>query len=153
MKLTTRIKTAGSLALLGLGCCSPFCMAQSDIRADHQHRLEKLQSVHSIFVAGNNQAAQRIREELEKGKTCFSPALRGADADAVLDVNADGVHTRSNAVLADIREWIVSGNLTNATGELLWSDSVHFGDAPFMSGAKTAAKHLLGDLRRQVCKK
>ena len=127
-----------------------LCGASTAQTSITPERLEKLQAVHSIFVQGNNQGAEKIREEMEKGKTCFTSVLKASDADAVLDVNSDSV---MQSGLLGIRDYIISGNLTNTQGELLWAKSVRFSDAPFSNGGKTAGKILLAYLKKQVCKK
>ena len=98
-----------------------LCGASTAQTSITPERLEKLQAVHSIFVQGNNQGAEKIREEMEKGKTCFTSVLKASDADAVLDVNSDSV---MQSGLLGIRDYIISGNLTNTQGELLWAKSV-----------------------------
>ena len=44
------------------------------------------------------------------------------------------------------RSWIVSGTLTLKSGDLVWSRSERFADAPFMSGGKTAGNLLIRHL-------
>ena len=127
--------------------CAVVCFAQSTVTPE---RAEKLKTVHSIFVDGNNVGAIKIREEIEKGKTCFTLASKASEADAVFAIIADS--QTANGIMFS-RDYIVSGNLTDKAGELLWSGSERFQDAPFMNGGKTAGKILIGDLRRQVCKK
>jgi len=88
-------------------------------------------------VAGNSPAAEKIRSVLREGKkTCFTLATKAADADAVLDVS-DNSQMEPDSLLS-IRESLVSGNLTLKSGDLIWSGSKRFSDAPFMSGSKTA---------------
>jgi hypothetical protein len=120
------------------------CFAQST------DRTVKLKAVHTIFISGNNQAAEKMRDELEKGKTCFALSLKAASSDATLDVASD---SQLGGGSLGVRDWVVSGNLTNADGELLWSRSMRFSDAPFSNGGKTAGKALLNELSRQVCAK
>ena len=114
----------------------------------------RLKEVRSIFVAGNNQAAEKAREEMrndaDRGKSCFSLATNPKDADAVLELGTD---TARDSELLGTRAWIVSGTLTLKSGDLIWSHSERFSDAPFMSGGKTAGKLVYLDLRHEACAK
>jgi hypothetical protein len=125
--------------------CAGVCLAQKSITPE---RAEKLKTVRSLFVEGNNDAAVKIREEIEKGKTCFILSLKQSDADATFAITSD---SQLQADLLPVRDAIVSGNLTNQTGELLWSNSKRFDGAPFMNAGKTAGKELILMLKRQVC--
>jgi hypothetical protein len=100
----------------------------------------------TVFVKGNNEAAEKIRSLIrEDKKACFVLALKEADANATLAVNdqsaieTGGLNTRNDRV---------TGTLTVKTGELVWSATDHFSDAPLMSGVKTAAKLLYGRMQR-----
>lgn len=112
----------------------------------------RLKEIHSLFVSGNNQAAESVRNEIakdaQKGKGCFTQVTNEHDADAVLALNGDS--TPDGTILAT-RDWIVSGLLTMKSGDQVWSHSERFSDAPFMSGGKTAGKLLYIRLRREAC--
>jgi len=120
-----------------------FAFARSKPQSD-----PRLKDVHSIFVAGNNQAAEQVRDEIQKGKSCFSLASNPKDADAVFEMGSDSAR---NGALMDTRDWIVSATLTLKSGDLIWSNSERFSDAPFMSGGKTAGKLLYKELKRDAC--
>ena len=92
---------------------------------------EKMKSVRLIFVSGNNESAQKARDEIGKGKSCLSLAHSRQEAEAVLDVNAD----RSQFPLIN-----VSGTLTSQDGTLMWART---------RGAGTA---LVSDIRKAACK-
>ena len=115
---------------------------------------ERLRSVNTIFVKGNSQAADRAREMLREGKkTCFSVAGRADDADAVLELGDSAVGDPGMLGTLGARHNVVSGTLTLKSGDLVWSHSARFSDAPFMSGAKTAADILLSNLSKDAaCK-
>ena len=109
----------------------------------------RLKDIHSLFVSGNNQAAEQVRKEMQKdsdkGKGCFVLATNPKDADATLDLASDASH-------GDLaRDWIVSGTLTTKAGDQLWSHSERFSDAPFTSGGKTAGKLLYSRLKLEAC--
>jgi len=131
--------------LIALLLCSVPCIAQTDLKTE---RLQKIQAVHTIFVDGNNVGALKAREQIEKGKTCFTLALKAADADAVFAVGTD---SQMEDARWGIRDYIVTGTLTNKDGELLWSQNSRFGDAPFSNGGKEAAKILVHMLKREAC--
>jgi hypothetical protein len=115
----------------------------------------RLSGVISIFVSGNNQAAEKARDTLAKDK-CFVLATKAADADAVLDIgtttNSMGLDRGSLGQFGAMN-WIASGTLTLKSGDLVWSKSERFSDAPFRSGGKIAGKLLISDLARAAdCK-
>ena len=114
----------------------------------------RLQSVTSVFVAGNNQAAEKARAVLRSGRTCLVLAPKASDADAVLEVSVD-TQTQGGMIGGfGGRTWIGSGTLTLRSGELIWSRSERFSDAPFMSGGKVSGGLLVGHLSQDAgCKK
>jgi len=91
-----------------------------------------------------------MRKDGDKGKACFTLVSNPKDADAVFEMGAD---TARDSALLHTRDWIVSATLTLKSGDLIWSHSERFSDAPFMSGGKTAGKLLYLDLRREACGK
>lgn len=109
----------------------------------------RLRTVLEVFIAGNNQGAEKAREVLRSGKTCLRLADTIVDADAVLEISGDTQTQGGMLGGFGARSWIVSGTLTLRTGQLIWSKSERFLDAPFMSGGKTAGellvKHLAQD--------
>ena len=67
----------------------------------------------SVFVQGNNQAANKIRSLISGDKkACFILAPKEADAEASLAISDEALPQASNRV---------SGTLTLKTGELIWS--------------------------------
>jgi hypothetical protein len=135
------MKHFGALLL----CCCAACFAQSDLNAE---RAQKLREVHSVFVDGNNVGALKVREEIEKGKTCLALVLKPSDADAIVAV---GTESQMQDHFLGVRDYVVSGTLTNKAGELLWASEVRFSDAPFSNGGKEAGKILVKILKRQAC--
>jgi hypothetical protein len=122
---------------------------------NHEPADPRIASVKRIFVAGNNQAAESVRSELLKGNACFNLVGKAADADAVLEVTGDS-QTQGDAGFGAMggRNWIASATLTLASGDLVWSKSERFTDAPFHSGGKVAGSILVKDLARDAnCKK
>jgi hypothetical protein len=113
----------------------------------------RIREVKTIFVAGNNEAAEKIRADLrndaEKAKVCFRLVTKAADADAVLEVSDDSVKEPG---LTTGRHDRVTGTLTTKSGDLIWSRTDSFSDAPFMSGVKTAAGLVYRRLKTAICK-
>ena len=117
----------------------------------------RLKDVHSVFVFGNNQAAEKIRSEMkndsEKGKTCLAIVTNPDRADATLEVAAESSMIRGRSPMAREREWIINGTLTTKSGDMIWSAHSQFSDAPFTSGGDTAGKGLYRRLKLDVCGK
>jgi len=107
---------------------------------------ERLKSVTSVFVSGNNQVAEGARATLQNQKTCLTLATKAADADAVLDINAETQRESGDIGGFGGRTWIAAGTLTLKSGDLIWSRSERFMDAPFKSGGKTAGNLLVRHL-------
>jgi hypothetical protein len=114
---------------------------------------ERLKTVGSVFVRGNNQAAEAARQALRSGKTCLSLATKEADADAVLDIGNDSQTMGGQFGGMGARTNVVSGTLTLKSGDLVWSRSERGNDAPFMSGAKSGGSALVLNLGKDCsCK-
>lgn len=129
-------------AVLALALCTVPLVAGKKERK----KVPELAKVNTLFVAGNSQAADKAREMVRESKTCFALALKRGEADAVLELNDSS--TASTGLMGGLgqKHSTVSGTVTLKTGELIWSDSQRFSDAPLMSGSKTAAKLLIDDL-------
>lgn len=118
--------------------------------AKRRYLDQRLHNVSKLFIKGNSQASDKARDMLRQGQTCFILTTRPEDADAILEIQDSAIGTGS---IVSPRENTVSGTLTLSSGDLIWSDSARFSDAPFMSGSKTAAKLLVQRLGRDVgCK-
>jgi len=115
----------------------------------------RLKEVHTVFVTGNNQAAEKIRSEMrrdtDKGKGCMVLVTNADKADATFDVATDSNLTR-NAVMRE-RDWLVNGTLTTKAGDIIWSSHAQFSDAPMMSGGDIAGQILYRHLRADACGK
>jgi len=72
---------------------------------------------------------EKIRSLIrEDKKACFVLALKEADANATLAVNDQSAIETGRLNTRNDR---VTGTLTVKTGELIWSATDHFSDAPF----------------------
>jgi hypothetical protein len=88
-----------------------------------------------------------------KAARCLSLATKADAADAVLAIEADTRSEGGEFGSLGVRNWIASGNLTLKSGDLVWSHSERFADAPFKSGGKTAGNLLVRRLADAVgCK-
>lgn len=126
---------------------APFALLTKD------HPDERLKSVSSIFVSGNNQAAEGARQAIKNGKTCFVLADKAVGADATLEIANENQSMGGHIGALGGRSSVVSGTLTLSTGELVWSRSEQASDAPMMSGAKTAGNLLVRHLADEAaCK-
>lgn len=123
------------VVLLAAGCA--VCKDRPDAR---------LKTVTSIFVSGNNQAAEGARQALKAGNTRLTLATNKDDADAVLEISADSQSQGGPIGGMGGRAWITSGTLTLKSGDLVWSRSERASDAPLMSGGKTGGSLLVRHL-------
>jgi hypothetical protein len=106
-----------------------------------------------LFVKGNNEAATKMREMLSKGKgrlSCLRLASKEDAADGTLEVSVSNISDSGALGSLGRRHSSVSATLTTRSGDLIWSGDRRFSDAPFMSGAKSAADILLHDLAKQI---
>jgi hypothetical protein len=114
----------------------------------------ELGKIRTIYVKSTGPEGVKVRQMLEKRKTCFSLARNADDADAILDLT--GESQLKSGVLGehlDIRSNEVTGVLSTKEGDYLWSRSERFEDAPFMNGRKVAAEIILKVLNKQAgCK-
>lgn len=115
----------------------------------------RLKDVRTVFVTGNNQAAEKIRSEMRtdagKKRSCLSLITNPSQADATLEVAADRNLTRNSVTRES--DWIINGTLTTKSGDIIWSSHAQFSDAPFMSGGDTAGKILYRHLKSDACGK
>lgn len=120
--------------------------------------LTGLAAVHSIFVKGNSESATWIRRELVRQakvfpkhhrEICLSLADNPKKADAVLDINEA---FKAAGILSDPGV-TASGTLTDAAGDLLWSDAKGGSSGFIHSGAGGASQFLLLSLEKRVCPK
>lgn len=103
----------------------------------------RLATVNTVFVVGNNQAAEKARETLRGGKTCLSLATKADEADATLEIAAESQSMGGQIGGFGGRAWVVSGTLTLKSGDLIWSRSTRNSDAPLMSGGKVSGDLLV----------
>jgi hypothetical protein len=114
-----------------------------DKPAIEQEDLAKLQAVKTIFVDGNNESADKVRQHLESW-TCLVLTNNKSTADAVMDVK------EQKFPYQDINKLTTSLTITMPNGDLVWSRS-KAGVGLVHSGAGEAVEKVLHDLSKDAC--
>jgi hypothetical protein len=105
-----------------------------DKPAIEKENLIKLQAVKTIFVDGNNESADKVRQHLESW-TCLALTNNKSTADAVIDVKEQ---QKPNA---DINKVATSLTITLPNGDLIWS----------RTKTGEAVEKVLHDLSKEAC--
>ncbi len=113
-----------------------------DKPAIEKENLTKLQSVKSIFVDGNNESADKVRQHLESW-TCLKLASNKNTADAVIEV-------QEREKPSEIHEVATSLTVKLPNGDLIWSRT-KTGAGFVHSGAGEAVEKVLHDLSKDAC--
>ena len=107
-----------------------------------------LASIHKIYVKGNNETAVDLRRDMLKTATkygddsCFSVVGNEKAADAVLQISQHEASGGVNSLMGfggGISTTVATGTLTDAKGNLLWSDSKQGAAGMIHSGGGSAA--------------
>jgi len=114
-----------------------------DKPAIEKENLAKLQAVKAIFVDGNNESADKVRQHLESW-TCLALTNNKSAADAVMDVKEQ---QKPNT---DINKVATSLTITLPNGDLIWSRT-KTGEGFVHSGAGEAVEKVLHDLSKDAC--
>lgn len=130
----------------------------------HHHKAQvdpALNAIHKVYVKGNNEAAIDIRKEMlwaankYGDDSCFAVVGNDKAADAVLEVSEQehsSTRTELNgATDAPISTMVATGTLTDAKGNLLWSDSKQDDNGPFPLHSRRGWDNLLRTLYHQAC--
>jgi hypothetical protein len=131
--------TAMIVAILLAGAVSPA----KDKPAIDQENLAKLQAVKTIFVDGNNESADKVRQHLEAW-TCLKLSNNKSTADAVMDVKEQ---QKPNT---DINKVATSITIAMPNGDLIWSRT-KAGGGFVHSGAGEAVEKVLHDVSKDAC--
>jgi hypothetical protein len=115
-----------------------ICLVSAVAMVAKDRSDDRIKTVTSVFIAGNNEAAQGARQALANKKTCLVLAGNAGDADAVLEISTDAQTMGGRIGGLGGRAWSASGALTLRSGDLVWSRSERVSDAPFRSGGKAA---------------
>jgi hypothetical protein len=134
MKIATTIVVVVALVSMGYAGKKP---------AITQENLDKLRAIKLVFVDGNSESADKIREHLES-QSCFALVSNKSKADAVMSVSEENKPGEG-------MQWVVASiTLTMPDGDQIWSRSK--GGGGFVhSGAGMATDNLLQDLRKDAC--
>ncbi|MFZ0797896.1 MAG: hypothetical protein WAM98_08915 [Terriglobales bacterium] len=115
----------------------------TDKPAIEKENLAKLQAVKTIFVDGNNESADKVRQHLESW-TCLALTNNKSTADAVMDVKEQ---QKPNT---DINKVATSLTITLPNGDLIWSRT-KTGEGLVHSGAGEAVEKVLHGLSKDAC--
>lgn len=114
-----------------------------DKPAIEKENLVKLQAVKTVFVNGNNESADKVRQHLESW-TCLVLTNNKSTADAVIDV------TEEQKPNTDINKVATSLSIALPNGDLIWSRT-KAGEGFVHSGAGEAVEKVLHDLSKDAC--
>ena len=107
-----------------------------------EENLAKLQTVKTIFVDGNSESADKLREKLESW-TCLKLTNNKSQADAIMS-------TEEREKTSDMHKVAASVTITMPNGDQVWSRT-KTGEGFVHSGAGMAAENLLHDLAKDAC--
>ena len=105
--------------------------------------LAELRTVKTIFVDGNSESADKLREKLETF-SCFTLSNNKSHADAMMTTEERNAHDYVT------NEVVTSVTITMPDGNQVWTRSKRGGDFVH-SGAGMAAEDILHDLAKEVC--
>lgn len=108
-----------------------------------QANLAELQTVKTIFVDGNSESADEIRDRLES-RTCLILTNNKSRADAIMSVEE---RLKPNVTYNRLA---TSATVTLPNGDQVWSKT-GIGLGFFRTGAAAAAERILDALARDAC--
>jgi hypothetical protein len=110
-----------------------------------------LQSVRTVYVAGNNVSANYARKTLAQGKRlCLALAPKPDDADATLTV--DAVQSVGTGLFGPHQTNVqTSATLTLRDGSIVWSDAV--GGGALNLDGKFGGQNIVWKLNKSICGK
>jgi hypothetical protein len=133
------MKTASALVLFV--AVASLCHAGKK-PAISEENLAKLQTVKVIFVDGNSESADKLREKMESW-TCLKLTNNKSQADAIMS-------TEEREKPSDYHKVAASVTVTIQNGDQVWSRT-KTGVGVVGSGAGMAAENLLHDLAKDAC--
>jgi len=134
MKTESTIAVVVALVTLGYAGKKP---------AITQENLAKLQTVKTVFVDGNSESADKLREKLETF-SCFTLSNNKSRADAIMTTEERNAHDYVT------NEVLTSATITMPNGDQVWTRSKK-GGGFVHSGAGMAAEDILHDLAKEAC--
>jgi hypothetical protein len=108
-----------------------------------QENLAKLQTVKTVFVDGNSEFADKLREKLETF-SCFTLSNNKSRADAIMTTEERNAHDYAT------NEVLTSVTITMPNGDQVWTRSKK-GGGFVHSGAGMAAEDILHDPAKEAC--
>ena len=132
------MKTASAVLLFGL---ASLCYAEKK-PVIFEENLAKLQAVKTIFVDGNNESADKLRQKLESW-TCLKLTNNKSQADAIMSAE-------EREKTSDMHKVAASVTITMLNGDQIWSRT-KTGEGFVHSGAGMTAENLLHDLAKDAC--
>jgi hypothetical protein len=119
--------------------------------ARKKSKTEGVCEIHNIFVVGNSESATIVRREIDN-RTWMTLVNSEEKADAIFEVS-ESRSTKRFPIATE--QTTISGSITKrGNKELLWNDTASWGEGVVNSGAGSAVKILLGNLKRDAgCKK
>jgi hypothetical protein len=108
-----------------------------------------LQTVRTIFIAGNSESADALRSKLDI-YTCLKAALNPANVDATLTVE-EAVRQSNTLLMGHDNKVSASVVITMPNGDQVWTKNKLGGDGFIHSGAGYAAVQLLRSLAKDAC--
>jgi hypothetical protein len=123
---------------------------KTEIPADPKVVAQReLQSVRTVFVKGNSETSNALREKMET-YSCLQPAINEKKADAVMDV--DEAARRSDSLFGGHSNKISSSvTITMPNGDVVWSKNKLGDEGLIHSGAGGAAVGILRTLAKEAC--
>jgi hypothetical protein len=109
----------------------------------------ELQTVRTVFIDGNSEAADKLREKMEI-YTCLKVGNNKAKADAVMAVD-ESARNSDSALMGHDNKVSASVVITMPNGDQVWSKNKLGGEGFVHSGAGTAAVNLLRALAKDAC--
>ncbi len=113
------------------------------------HPDRRLRLVHTMYIKGNNEAANLAKQMLES-TTCFKLSRNAGTADAILEIGSKDSESKSLVFGRDVKS-VVSATVTNSSGDELFSLTESFNSGIVNSGMGSATKIVLANLKEAGC--
>jgi hypothetical protein len=139
-ELRSIMKTESTIAVVVALATLAYAGKKSAIT---QENLAKLQTVKTVFVDGNSESADKLREKLETF-SCFTLSNNKSRADAIMTTEERNAHDYAT------NEVLTSVTITMPNGDQVWTRSKK-GGGFVHSGAGMAAEDILHDLAKEAC--
>lgn len=114
----------------------------------------RLREISNIFLGGAGEAADKIREVVTKGKTCFAIVEKPDEADGILELVEEVSTGGDNLVSHSARQIALTGKVSlKGSADAIWVQTQRATDTSFLSGSKAAGELLIKFLAKDAaCK-